>query len=219
MSTVFIQSTTLTAIADAIRTKTSKTSNLDPANFASEILSISGGVDIEEYDGTIIIEDNAEEFDFVVYVGDSINLPVDPQNGQDISFSHSGILEGYNDGGVWQVNAIGVGTCTIYINSDADEPDHTFVVKVLESEEPSEPTPTLISFTIDGVSYQAEDGMTWAEWCDSDYDTIGLDAVGDYYVNYGGHQRLATDDNTNVIPSDEIISKASYKFYEAGGAA
>ena len=28
---------------------------------------------------------------------------------------------------------------------------------------------TLISFTINGTSYQAEEGMTWAEWIDSEY--------------------------------------------------
>ena len=30
---------------------------------------------------------------------------------------------------------------------------------------------TLISFTIAGIEYQAEEGMTWAEWCESSYDT------------------------------------------------
>ena len=29
----------------------------------------------------------------------------------------------------------------------------------------------LINFTVDGVTYQAEDGMTWEEWCSSDYCT------------------------------------------------
>ena len=28
---------------------------------------------------------------------------------------------------------------------------------------------TLIAFTIDGTEYQAEDGMTWREWCESEY--------------------------------------------------
>ena len=28
---------------------------------------------------------------------------------------------------------------------------------------------TLITFTIDGVEYQAEEGMTWREWCESEY--------------------------------------------------
>ena len=30
---------------------------------------------------------------------------------------------------------------------------------------------TLISFTIDGTSYQAEEGMTWREWISSKYNT------------------------------------------------
>jgi hypothetical protein len=159
----------------------------------------------EEYDGTIIIEDN---YDFVVKVGDSIDLPVDPESGQDISFSNNKVLEGYNDGGVWQVNAIGVGTCTIYINSDADEPDHTFVVKVLESEEPSEPTPTLISFTIDGVSYQAEDGMTWGEWVNSDYNTGGWAIQSTYLGNVIGRNstEAVSLNNAVVTPTDVIES-------------
>ena len=33
--------------------------------------------------------------------------------------------------------------------------------------------PTLISFTIAGTSYQAEEGMTWAEWVDSEYNVDG----------------------------------------------
>lgn len=37
-------------------------------------------------------------------------------------------------------------------------------------------TTALISFTIDGTSYQAEEGMTWAEWTDSSYDT------GNFYI-------------------------------------
>lgn len=32
----------------------------------------------------------------------------------------------------------------------------------------------MINFTIDGVSCQAEEGMTWGKWLTSDYDNIGL---------------------------------------------
>ena len=32
----------------------------------------------------------------------------------------------------------------------------------------------LITFTIDGVEYQAEEGMTWGEWVDTPYNTLGL---------------------------------------------
>ena len=32
----------------------------------------------------------------------------------------------------------------------------------------------LINFTIDGVTYQAENGMTWTDWWGSEYDTTGV---------------------------------------------
>ena len=32
---------------------------------------------------------------------------------------------------------------------------------------------TLQTFTIDGTEYQAKEGMTWAEWIESEYNTIG----------------------------------------------
>lgn len=31
----------------------------------------------------------------------------------------------------------------------------------------------VITFTINGIEYQAEDGMTWSEWVNSEYNTIG----------------------------------------------
>ena len=34
-----------------------------------------------------------------------------------------------------------------------------------------EPTPILITFTISGISYQAEEGMTWEQWCNSGYNS------------------------------------------------
>lgn len=38
-------------------------------------------------------------------------------------------------------------------------------------------TPTIITFTIGSASYQAEEGMTWEQWCSSSYNTAG------YYVS------------------------------------
>ena len=38
----------------------------------------------------------------------------------------------------------------------------------------------LITFTIDGTEYQAEEGMTWGEWCDSEYNTDGYVIVEVY---------------------------------------
>jgi hypothetical protein len=33
---------------------------------------------------------------------------------------------------------------------------------------------SLITFTLDGTEYQAEEGMTWGEWVESDYNTDGF---------------------------------------------
>lgn len=41
-------------------------------------------------------------------------------------------------------------------------------------------TPTTITFTIGGTTYTAEEGMTWAEWCSSSYNTGGFAVVGNY---------------------------------------
>ena len=58
--------------------------------------------------------------------------------------------------------------------------------------ESSTTTPPLIEFTIDGTTYQAVEGMTWAEWVESEYNTGGYcissdsvftqDASGTHYL-------------------------------------
>lgn len=51
----------------------------------------------------------------------------------------------------------------------------------------------LITFSIDGTEYQAENGMTWEQWCDSEYNTDW------YYIDYpsvsggGGNYELSSD--------------------------
>ena len=42
----------------------------------------------------------------------------------------------------------------------------------------------LITFTIAGTSYQAEEGMTWGEWIESEYNTSYYSTDGDYVGNY-----------------------------------
>ena len=44
---------------------------------------------------------------------------------------------------------------------------------------------TMITFTIDGTEYQADEGMTWEQWCDSDYNIDGFHIENDYEVWYG----------------------------------
>ncbi len=70
-------------------------------------------------------------------------------------------------------------------------------------------TPTLISFTIDGTSYQAEEGMTWEEWCNSSYNTNGF-----YYdetrVYINPTDYVALVDGSAVSPNAVILSGTNY---------
>ena len=74
-----------------------------------------------------------------------------------------------------------------------------------------------ITFTVAGTEFQAEEGMTWAEWCESDYNTHGA------YINLGNGQNtvwwqsysatkfyaVANADNI-VGENDAIIADYSY---------
>jgi hypothetical protein len=44
----------------------------------------------------------------------------------------------------------------------------------------------LITFTIAGTEYQAEEGMTWEEWCNSEYNTDDFSAIGNNVLNFAG---------------------------------
>jgi len=69
--------------------------------------------------------------------------------------------------------------------------------------EPSETSnsSTLITFTIAGTTYQAEEGMTWGEWVESEYNT------GGYYINVYGHVTLPP---TGIGYIETVIGDAVY---------
>lgn len=74
------------------------------------------------------------------------------------------------------------------------------------------PSSGLITFTIDGVEYQAEQGMTWAVWCESSYNTDGFiyawgDANRVIYVS--GYKRYVNI-GTSADPSTVEITNTSY---------
>ena len=89
--------------------------------------------------------------------------------------------------------------------------------------------PTLISFTIDGTTYQAEEGMTWEQWLDSNYNTqnystMVLDGVQTVLIEAGSSiDGYGVSYNDIFVPiSDEIIEGRAYvKKYgrHVGGAA
>lgn len=70
-------------------------------------------------------------------------------------------------------------------------------------------TSNLITFTISGTEYQAEEGMTWNEWLESSFNT------GEWYA----YSNMVISDGVRVgeysyidyvSPSDEIINATSY---------
>ena len=56
----------------------------------------------------------------------------------------------------------------------------------------------------------AREGMTWADWVNTDYNTMGIvisyDGVGDGYVDYMGLVIVSYDSGVSVHPQDEIMA-------------
>ena len=98
------------------------------------------------------------------------------------------------------------------IHIAANDPDYagdykdtvTFTVAVKDVPKP------LISFTIDGTSYQAEEGMTWGDWVNSEYDndefSVDINAIkkGFLFVSNGG--------SNIVYTNNQITANAAYVF-------
>ena len=67
----------------------------------------------------------------------------------------------------------------------------------------------LITFTIEGTSYQAEDGMTWAEWCESEHNTGGYYIDEDNYVvcdyKFVGFDLRAIDGDDVIIGGKSYV--------------
>ena len=83
----------------------------------------------------------------------------------------------------------------------------------------------LITFTIDGTEYQAEEGMTWGEWVDSEYNVINASI---YTLSNGverimvgvqqGVPNILFDSNFDrVITTQEITINHSYHCMGGGG--
>ena len=77
----------------------------------------------------------------------------------------------------------------------------------------------LITFTIDGVEYQAEEGMTWEEWVNSEYN------VNDYWINSDGVVQISNYEFVTHYGSggyakhdDVIIASYNYSIRQGGGS-
>ena len=77
---------------------------------------------------------------------------------------------------------------------------------------------TLISFTIAGKSYQAEEGMTWEDWCNSDYNTGGFyvhnNKIGTTGTNFISTKNTQSTEYaeypTNVIAKETVYYLPSF---------
>ena len=67
-----------------------------------------------------------------------------------------------------------------------------------------------ISFSIDGVTYEAEDGMTWEQWVASDYNTDGYYVGNSRIVGTSSTSRYVSASGYNVAPTELISNNAAY---------
>jgi len=66
----------------------------------------------------------------------------------------------------------------------------------------------IITFTIGGTSYEAEEGMTWQKWTNSSYNTAGF-YVRDDLVYSSSNQTVNGIELTSVIESNSAYSLTS----------
>ena len=84
---------------------------------------------------------------------------------------------------------------------------------------------SIITFTIDGTEYQAEERMTWGEWVDSEYNVINATIYtlsnGVEHILVGiqqGAPILLFDNNGNYVETtQEITINHSYRSIGIGG--
>lgn len=70
---------------------------------------------------------------------------------------------------------------------------------------------SLITFTIKGTQYQAEEGMTWENWINSEYNVDNYTSDSEYVFTPNGIFVVAIGSET-VTPTDVIIEEQEYNF-------
>lgn len=83
----------------------------------------------------------------------------------------------FNGSGTWEDEAYR----TIIINEEPTDKEFITWLKANATKQ----KPTIITFTIGGTTYQAEEGMTWGEFCDSEYSNGGF-----YVRDYGSYNYI-----------------------------
>ena len=70
----------------------------------------------------------------------------------------------------------------------------------------------LLTFTVDGIEYQTEEGMTWKEWCNSEYNTAGFiydwteNGYGIYTSDYEKYFIFGLEENS-LVTTGQYVTK------------
>jgi hypothetical protein len=76
-------------------------------------------------------------------------------------------------------------------------------------EESEESGGNFITFTVDGIEYQAEEGMTWEEWVGSSFNTDNKAKLHGQNVVHSCY--FVASGTTNVAKTDVIVANRNYK--------
>ena len=77
--------------------------------------------------------------------------------------------------------------------------------------DPNEPQVTIITFTIEGTTYQAEEGMTWAQWVETDYNAGKYFSESNYMITKDG-TTYVTDGVAEVMHNSVIVNGKQYYY-------
>lgn len=194
-------------------TEGSVTATIDETKLAGKINDLQSAIgridelDGEQNDKIDEIKKSIEEISQQNYVntfagqsGDIlINTTVEIPGGVNFSISADKVLKG---------EVVGLGSTAYedmvpYTNSDIES---IFVV-----------AKKLISFSVDGVEYSAEEGMTWREWTQSEYNLLNMIPSTDGGI-FRHNENLTFTRISDVKADDIIIPLFSYATVTTGGS-
>ena len=94
------------------------------------------------------------------------------------------------------------------------EPTNAEFIAWLKANATKQNAPSLISFTIEGATYEAESGMTWADWVNSNYNTDGFSIYLDFFC-YNTYP-ISDSTGSHLFSADKVIEGEAYAI-EWGG--
>ena len=163
------------------------------------------GVIVEK--GKYVSVSLAENNDFTVKTAEGAELPYTvTANGEAVAAGGEVLAVNPKDG------KSGTATLTFDIDESAIQYAGTYTGTATFTIAAKDAPVTIINFTIDGTAYQAEEGMTWAEWIDSASNTIGLylsDSADGVYRDW-----YCLIDATDAVKASDVIEAEAYNLIQ-----